>query len=165
MKTQAGFTLLETLLAIIVITIAGLGAYSLFNSGLVSSNLADTVDEMVEIANVYTDLASSNLTKNISSSAQLVTLLQSSGRLSSKYFAADGSMVNAYGATSIAYSSVTPYGFTAAVPLALYSASTDGLSAASQFCSKVQDVYSSCTTKCSGAPCISTATVTYSVNN
>lgn len=167
MKKYQGFSLLETLLAITVITIAGLGVYSLFNSGLSSSKLADTTDEMVEIANVYTDLASADLTNSVtgdgeSVSAALITVLQNSGRLPAKYFPTSSSMANAYG--EITYTAATPYSFTATVPLGF---SDKDSTVVQQFCNKVQDVYASCsqTTECEAAPCALVATVSYSLNN
>lgn len=140
--------MLETLLAIVVITVAGLGVYGLFNSGLLSSQLSDVTDEMVEIANIYTDLSSADLTSSVTDEASLVAVLQNSGRLSAKYFTSvsDGtttsaSMVSAYG--PISYTAANAYSFTACVPLGGTSADTTS-TVVSQFCNKVQDVYASC---------------------
>ena len=164
---QFGFSLLETLLAIIVITIAGVGVYSAFNSGLASSDLAGTVDEMVEVANVYTDLAATNLTSSINSSATLIAALKNSGRLSADYFLTNAdqtiSLIDAYD-DAVQFSHVTPYSFTATVPLGVVwtgNKATAASSVASQFCDQVQDVYA-CVPDAQGA---NQATVTFSINN
>jgi prepilin-type N-terminal cleavage/methylation domain-containing protein len=141
-----GFSMLEVLLAVVVITIAGMGIYSLFNTGVSNSKISDATGEAVQIANVYTDLASSNLT---ASDDDLPTLLQNSGRLSSKYFSSSSSkdgttavkMNNAFG--SVSFASVTAYSFAVTFPLGC--STGDAASSSSvpgQFFSKVKDLYS-----------------------
>ncbi len=171
-KCSRGFSLLEVLLAVVVITIAGLGAYSLFDSGLKSNNITEAANEVVEIANVYTDLASSNLTTGVTTTT-IVSLLQNSGRLPQKYFPSATTMANAFG--NLTFDPVSPYSFTVLVPLGTFPAgSTSSIPA--DFCKKVQDVYS-CTTPGTPAsgdtpatPAASTCTVTackltFSMNN
>jgi len=138
-QDNKGFSLLEALLAIIVIVIAGLGAYSLFDSGVKSNNITEAEDEVVQIANVYTDLASSDLTSNVAT-VGIETLLQNSGRLSAKYFS--GSPVqlnNAFGALDFSVETPTPYSFAVAIPLGCVPADS---SLPEQFFKKVQDQYS-----------------------
>lgn len=140
MNKQFGFSLMEALLAIVVVAIAGLGAYTLFDSSSKTEHIAEATDEAVEIANVYTDLASSGLTSN---GDDIPTLLQNSGRLSSKYFSSSSTvtMNNAFG--QLSFSSVTPYSFVVTFPLGCSSDNVDSLSSiAGQFYSKVKDLYS-----------------------
>ena len=138
-----GFSLLEVMLALVVITVAGLGAYSLFDSGVKSSNITEAEGQAVQIANVYTDLASSNLTAGVTA-ATLPALLQNSGRLSSKYFSGTTTvqMNNAFGQVNFT-GEATPYSFIVEVPLGSIN---DTSSLPEQFFSKVKDVYS-----CDGA--------------
>lgn len=134
-----GFSMLEVSLAIIIIVVAGMGAYELFSSGLKSNNITDAEDEAVQIANVYTDLASSDLTSNVAT-VGIETLLQNSGRLSAKYFS--GSPVqlnNAFGALDFSVETPTPYSFAVAIPLGCVPADS---SLPEQFFKKVQDQYS-----------------------
>ncbi|MES2204447.1 MAG: prepilin-type N-terminal cleavage/methylation domain-containing protein [Pseudomonadota bacterium] len=134
-KHKAGFSLLEVMLALVVITIAGLGAYSLFDSGVKSNNITEAESQVVQIANVYTDLASSDLTSN---SDDIPTLLKDSGRLSSKYFSTSSSvMYNAFG--ELTFSGATAYSFVLEVPLGSIN---DKSTVPDQFFKKVQDVYS-----------------------
>lgn len=141
MYLRRGFSLLEALLAIVVVAIAGLGIYSLFDSGVKTQNLSEATDEAVEIANVYTDLASSNLT---SSDDDIPALLQKSGRLSSKYFSSNRDAVEMYNAFGkITFSNVSAYGFTVTFPLGCFKGDATSLSSTpGQFYSKVKDVYS-----------------------
>ena len=136
--------MLEVSLAIIIMVVAGMGAYELFSSGLASNNVTDAEDEAVQIANVYTDLASSNLTSGVTTEASSVpTLLQNSGRLSTKYFSSSGdvAMYNSFGA--LTFSEATPYSFTVAIPLGCSSGDvTSNASMPAQFFSKVKDSYS-----------------------
>lgn len=172
-----GFSLLEVLLAVIVITVAGLGAYALFDSGIKSSNLSDATDEMVQIGNVYTDLASSDLTSNVAEDG-IMTLLQNSGRLSNKYFTeSDGStiMSNPFGTLTFS-DAPTPYSFSVTVPLGCLP--SDSL-VPKQFFNKVQDLYScdasggkdydacasSAFAACSGAGSESKLTLYFNLNN
>ena len=143
-RCSSGFSMLEVMLAIIVIVVAGVGAYELFSSGLSKTNTADAEDEAVQIANVYTDLASSNLT---TSGNDIPTLLQKSGRISTKYFSTSGTggddvqMYNAFG--TLTFTDATPYSFTVQIPLGC--SSGDVMSDSSlpgQFYSKVKDSYS-----------------------
>lgn len=141
-RRSLGFSLLEVLLAVVVITIAGLGAYSLFNSGISQNNISDATEEVVQIANVYTDLASSGLTNNVASEG-IETLLQNSGRLSNKYFSSSTplQMLNPYGA--LIFSSVTPYSYQLVVPLGCSTGDVASLaSVPGQLFSKVKDIYS-----------------------
>ena len=123
-KHSRGFSLLEVLLAVVVITIAGLGAYSLFDSGVKSNNITDAEDEAVQIANVYTDLASSNLTAGVTVET-LPALLQNSGRLSSKYFSGTTTvqMNNAFG--TLNFTLPTAYSFAVAIPLGCLPTTSD----------------------------------------
>lgn len=141
-KWARGFSLLEVLLAVIVIMVAGLGTYSLFQTGVKDAHLSDAADEAVQIANVYTDLASSNLT---SMGNDIPSLLQNSGRLSTKYFDSTGDTVTMYNAFgTIKFNSPSPYSFTVGFPLGC--STTDDVTSASsvpgQFYAKVKDVYS-----------------------
>ena len=137
MKHIKGFSLLEVLLAVVVVTVAGLGAYSLFDSGVKSNNITEAENQAVQIANVYTDLASSGLTNNVVTDG-IVTLLQNSGRLSSKYFSSTPvQMNNAFG--EVPFFDVTPYSFGMTVRLGCLPSNS---SVPQQFLSKVQDVYS-----------------------
>lgn len=150
-KRSKGFSLLEVILALVVITSAGLGVYTLFDSGIKSNNLSDATNQVIEIANVYTDLASSNLTASVSEEADLVTLLQNSGRLPNKYFSSssttgEGGAItttvtinNAFGTLDFSSPAPTPYSFVVEVPLGSIN---DKSSAPDQLFSKVQDVYS-----------------------
>jgi len=146
-KQKKGFGLLEALLAIIVIVIAGLGAYSLFDSGVKSSNITDAEDEAVQIANVYTDLASSNLT---TAKNDIPTILRDSGRLSNKYFSSSAgdsntgvSMHNAFGELTFDSANATAYSFEVRIPLGCVQGDIKNKSSLpAQFFSKVQDAYS-----------------------
>jgi len=142
-KNSKGFSLLEVLLAVVVVTVAGLGVYALFDSGVKSNNISDATNEAVEIANVYTDLASSNLTSDVAT-VGIETLLKNSGRLSAKYFststdagASAAHMNNAFGA--LVFTEPTPYSFTLAIPLGCLPADS---SVPEQFFNKVEDTYS-----------------------
>jgi prepilin-type N-terminal cleavage/methylation domain-containing protein len=141
-KRSRGFSLLEVLLAVVVVLVAGLGAYSLFNSGISQNNISDATEEAVQIANVYTDLASSGLTNNVASEG-IETLLQNSGRLSNKYFSSSTppQMLNPYGA--LIFSSATPYSYQLVVPLGCSTGDVASLSSVpGQLFSKVKDIYS-----------------------
>lgn len=154
-KHKAGFTLIEVMLALVVITIAGLGAYSLFDSGVKSNKITDAENEAVQIANVYTDLASAGLT---SSDEDIPSLLKNSGRLSSKYFSTNSSstvMMNAFG--PLTFTSPTAYSFSVSIPLGCLPA--DSI-LPKDFFNKVRDMYScngsdsysdDCVVACSGA--------------
>lgn len=153
-KRNKGFSLLEVLLAVVVITIAGLGAYSLFDSGVKSNNLTQAEDEAIQIANVYTDLASSDLT---SASDNIPELLQNSGRLPSQYFStATGSgssivtMHNAFG--TLAFTSETANSFSVVIPLGCLSAKSE---VPKNFFNKVRDMYS-----CQGSDTYSSSCLT-----
>lgn len=144
-KRSKGFSLLEVLLAVVVITIAGIGTYSLFDSGVSSNNISDATNEAVEVANVYTDLASSNLTADVTAE-NIVSYLQNTGRLSNKYFStsttskdkeATASMNNAFG--RLDFTVATPYSFVVAIPLGCLSKNS---SVPEQFFKKVEDAYS-----------------------
>lgn len=141
-KCTQGFSLLETLLAVIVIMVAGLGTYSLFETGVKGAHLSDAADEAVQIANVYTDLASSNLT---AAGNDIPMLLQNSGRLSSKYFSStsDGVvMYNAFGEIKF-NDEPSAYSFAVAFPLGCDTSDvTSPSSVPGQFFSKVKDIYS-----------------------
>ncbi len=142
-RSSVGFSMLEVMLAIVVIVVAGVGAYELFDSGVTSNNLTEAEDEAVQIANVYTDLASSGLTNDVEA-VGIPTLLQNSARLSSKYFSSSKSpaqMNNAYGA--LTFSAGTPYSFTVLIPLGCVTEDTTSSSSIpGQFFSKVKDIYS-----------------------
>jgi prepilin-type N-terminal cleavage/methylation domain-containing protein len=154
-KSSRGFSLLEVLLAITVVTVASLGAYALFDSGIKSNNMADAENQAVEIANVYTDLASSNLTNDVAPD-KIAGVLQNSGRLSNKYFSGSASAVvmrNAFGV--LTFPEATAYSFSIKIPLGCLTNTNSNLP--QQFLSKVQDSYS-CNTagskviaNCSGA--------------
>ena len=149
-KHQSGFSLLEAMLAIVIVGIAGIGVYSLFNSGLGSYHITDASNEIVEVANVYTDLASADLTATITTS-NIVSTLKNSGRLSSKYFSNDGtSMINAF--SSLNFTSANAYSFTVSVPLGELAS---GSTVPSQFYSAVKDQYT-----CDGSHSYSDACVT-----
>lgn len=141
MRQQHGFSLMEAFLAIIVVVMAGLGAYTVFDSGTKNEHISEATDEAVQIANVYTDLASSDLTAN---GDDLPTLLQNSGRLSSKYFSSTDSavtMYNAFGA--LTFADVKAYSFSAIFPLGCFTGDvTSESSVPGQFFSKVSDMYS-----------------------
>ncbi len=142
-KRSRGFSLLEVLLAVVVVVIAGLGAYSLFNSGISQNNISDATEEIVQIANVYTDLASSGLTNDVPDEEEIETLLQNSGRLSNKYFSSTTppQMLNPYGA--LIFSSATPYSYQLVVPLGCSTGDVTSLaSVPGQLFSKVKDIYS-----------------------
>ena len=150
-KRSKGFSLLEVLLAVVVVTVAGLGAYALFDSGVKSNNITDAEDEAIQIANVYTDLASSDLT---SADDDIPTLLQNSGRLSSKYFStATGSdsssvsMYNAFGALN--FTPVSAYSFSVQIPLGCL---PENSTIPQNFFNKVRDLYN-----CDGSDTYSTA--------
>lgn len=143
-----GFSLLETMLAVIAVMIAGLGIYAVFSSGLSNNNLNSASSEMVEVANVYTDLASADLTSDLDETS-IVTTLQNTGRLSGNYFASSTTkdpdtgkdvtaetMVNKFG--GLVFANVTAYGFDVTVPLG----STGNPGA--QFCQQLKDMYSNC---------------------
>lgn len=145
-QSQRAFSLLEVTLAVIIVMVVGLGAYSLFNSGINNNNLSDASNEMVEIANIYTDLASANLTSGLSAD-NIAETLKNTGRLSNNYFvtsdggegeAATVTMVNKFGNLEFVDGSVTAYSFQVNVPL-----SSDG-DPRQQFCNQLRDTYSSC---------------------
>lgn len=136
-KRSKGFSLLEVLLSLIVVTVAGLGVYSLFDSGVKSTNVNDAENQAVQIANVYTDLASSDLTNNVDSEG-IVTLLKNSGRLSSKYFSSE-QMHNAFGVLDFSVVTPTAYSFAVKIPLGCLSQDS---SVPEQFFNKVKDLYS-----------------------
>lgn len=139
-----GFALLEVMLAVIAVMIVGIGVYSVFSSGVNNNDLTAAATEMVEVANVYTDLASTDLTSTVIDEDSIVTLLQNSGRLSSSYFGsavnAEGDsvpkMINKFGA--LYFSTVKPYYFVVDVPLGNRGAPVD------QFCSQLKDSYAQC---------------------
>ncbi len=135
-----GFSLMEVILSVVILTVAGLGVYSLFNTGKSNLSLADAADQAVQIANVYTDLASSQLT---TSDDDIPSLLKNSGRLSNKYFSLNSGVQihNAFGI--VTFSNVTPYSFVAIFPLSCGSGNVTSISSVpGQFFTKVQDVYS-----------------------
>ena len=161
-KKQKAFGLLEVMLAVIVIMVAGLGVYATFNSGINNNNLNEAANEMVEIANVYTDLSSANLTSSLTDETGLVTLLQNSDRLASSYFIAgspdssdsagtEAVMVNKFG--QLSFSTITPYSFMVDVPLSQKGSPVD------QFCQQVNDVYADCQTTAGSAT--NSATLTF----
>lgn len=167
-KLSRGFSLLEVLLAVVVITIAGLGTYSLFDSGVKSNNITDAEDEVVQIGNVYTDLASSNLT---SADNDIPTLLKNSGRLSNKYFSATSPVQinNAFGA--LTFSNNTPYSFDVAIPLGCL---PEDSTIPKNFFNKVLDLYScsgsdvysdACMTTCKAGNSPTLLTLSFSMNN
>lgn len=172
-KRIQGFGLLEVLLAVVVITIAGLGAYALFDSGVKSSKITDATDQVVQIANVYTDLSSADLTENITGE-NIPALLQNSGRLSNKYFSSSSGsvqMYNAFGALDFPAGTATS--FSIDIPLGCVDV---GSTMPKDFFNKVQDQYS-CTAEGSKnfddcaqvAPCKgplkSTLTLYFNMNN
>ena len=117
-KLARGFSLMETLLAIVVTGIASMGVYALFHSAMSSYHLSDASSEVIEIANVYADLSSADLTTEVTSSETLVDVLQKSRQLPNKYFTSgesESNISNAFG--KLSFSSVAPYGFTVVVPL------------------------------------------------
>jgi len=137
-----GFSLMEALLAIIVVVVASFGVYSLFNSGSYQAHLSDATTQAVEIANIYTDLASSHLTGG---AATVPELLQNSGRLSSKYFSSNSDgQVNVYNAFGqLAFTKINAYSFSVDVPLGCFKGDVESLSSVpAQFFSKVKDMYS-----------------------
>lgn len=133
---------MEALLAIIIVVMASLGVYSVFNSGSYEAHLSDATTQAVEIANIYTDLASSDLTGG---TATVPELLQNSGRLSSKYFASDTddkvNIHNPFG--QLAFTKTNAYSFSVDVPLGCFKGEVDNsASVPGQFFSKVKDMYS-----------------------
>lgn len=135
-RHQSGFSLLESMLAIVLVAVAGMGVYSLFHSGMDSYHLNDASQEMVEIANVFTDLASADLTGDISGTT-MVTALYNSDRLSSRYFSNDGqTMLNPF--SSLAFTAANPYSFSVNVPLGCLDADSN---VPDQFCHAVEDLY------------------------
>lgn len=138
-----GFALLEVMLAVIAVMIVGIGVYSVFSSGVNNNDLTAAATEMVEVANIYTDLASADLTANVDETS-IVTLLQNSGRLSSSYFGSDEDsdgelepkMFNKFG--ELNFLSADSYSFVVDVPLGSREAPVD------QFCKQLQDSYSNC---------------------
>ena len=150
------------MLAITVVAIAGLGVYSLFHSGMDSYHMSDASQEMIEIANVFTDLASADLTSNTSADV-LVQNLQNSGRLPSRYFATvDGKlvMVNSYAA--LQFSASTAYSFSVNVPLGCLDESS---TVPAQFCSAVQDVYTCGKDTLSSNPCMRYLPLTFNLSD
>ena len=168
MKHSKGFSLLEVLLAVVVITIAGLGAYSLFDSGVHSNNMTEAEDQVVQIANVYTDLASSDLT---SATDNIPELLQNSGRLSSKYFSGTSAVQinNPFGA--LMFSNSTPYSFDVTIPLGCLPADS---TIPKSFFNKVRDLYrcggsdvylDACVTACQVGQSPTLLNLSFSMNN
>ena len=172
-KRNKGFSLLEVALALVVITVAGLGAYSLFDSGVKSSNITEAEDQAVQIANVYTDLASSNLTAGVTVET-LPALLQNSGRLSSKYFSGTTTvqMNNAFGALDFSAAAPTSYSFSVAIPLGCLPATSD---IPKSFFNKVRDMYNcgtsdtydaaTCVTACVAGASPTYLDLSFSMNN
>lgn len=163
-RHHRGFSMLETMLAIIVVVIAGFGVYEAFNSGLSNNNIADAENEVVEIANVYTDLASSNLTDKVTDSASFINALYRSGRLSSKYFSTDGTvMYNTFGALDFSAVDPTPYSYAVTVPLGCLKLTS---SLPQDFYKKVQDVYSCANILCERTlKCPTSITLYFNLNS
>lgn len=163
-RSNAGFSMLEALLAIIVVIVAGVGVYEAFGSGLSNTNISTAEDEVMQIANVYTDLASSNLTGDVTTAEKMISLLYNSGRLPSNYFSADGTVIaNPFGTLDFSKATPTPYGYTVVVPLGCLKA---GSTVPVQFYQKVKDLYS-CTdcTELTAYTCPVQITLTFSLNN
>lgn len=167
MKKKSGFSLFDVMLAIVVIVVASIGVYVLFERGSTTNSITQAENQMVQIASVYSDLSAADLTNDIGDSSSLETLLYNSQRLSEQYFdVTDGSvanMMNGFGA--LTFSEATPFSFTVAVPLGCVSTTV-----AQGFYNAVRDQYAcdaagstSCTIE--SAECVESMTLYYDTNS
>jgi Tfp pilus assembly protein PilV len=166
MKKQSGFSLFDVMLAIVVIVVASIGVYVLFEKGSSTNSLTNAENQMVQIAGVYSDLSAADLTNDVPTTP-IETLLYNSQRLSEQYFTVtDGTpstMVNGFGL--LTFSDTSPYGFTVAVPLGCVSTTV-----AQGFYNAVRDQYAcdadgntSCTIE--SAECVESVTLYYDTNS
>lgn len=139
MKKQSGFSLFDVMLAIIVIVVASIGVYALFERGSTTNSITQAEDQMVQIASVYSDLSAADLTNDVPATP-IATLLYNSQRLSEQYFDLTGGtppsdMVNGFGL--LTFSEASSYGFTVMIPLGCVSTTV-----AQGFYNAVRDQYS-----------------------